>query len=417
MSSSASLKAAFAFAGNSDWARAVPAAREALASDPDNANAHALLALALVHLEQPREAVEAGRRAVALEPESSFAHYALGRALFEHDDAPGAERAARESLRLEPDAAGYQLLAQTFLQRSQWQNALDAATRGLEIEPEHKGCASLRARALLHMGRSEEADAAVRDSLAHDPENADAHANRGWLLLRQSKPEEALESFRAALRIDPTFAWAREGIIEALKARKGVYRVFLRYSFWMGSLSPRARWIVIIGLFVMARIARSALRENPELLPILGPALGLYFVFVLGTWIAGPLSNLLLRFHSFGRLALGRDEVMASNLIAGCLVLALVGGLMLAITGSNAWLVVAASSALLLIPIGGAFSGYGTRAWRPLLAGLVVIAACAATAMMLAFVRFDLAVFPLIGQFLGSFLFGWFANYLVIKYR
>jgi tetratricopeptide (TPR) repeat protein len=417
MPSSSSVHAAFAFAKNSDWARTVPAAREALAADPDNANVHALLAIALAHIEQPREAVDAARRAVALDPESSFAHYALGRALFDNDDAEGAERSAREALRLDPDAAGYTLLAQTFLQRSRWQEALDAATRGLEIEPDHQGCASLRARALLHMGRSEEADAVVRDSLAHDPENADAHANRGWLLLRQSKPEEALESFRSALRIDPTFVWAREGIIEALKARKGVYRLFLRYSFWMGSLTPRARWIVIIGLFVLARAVRGALKENPEAMPVLGPLVGLYVLFVLGTWIAGPLSNLLLRFDPFGRLALGRDQIMASNLIAGCLVLALFGGVMLAITGADAWIVVAASSALLMMPIGGAFSGYGTRAWRPLFTGLIVIAACAATAMVLAFTRFDLAVFPLLGQFLGSFVFAWVANYLVIKYQ
>jgi tetratricopeptide (TPR) repeat protein len=415
--SSSPLQAVFAFVGNHDWARAVPAAREALAADPENATAHALLSLALANLEQPREAVEAARRAVALEPEASLTHYALGRALFESDDAAGAERAARESLRLDPDAAGYMLLAQTFLQRRRWQDAVDATTRGLEIEPEHAGCANIRARALLHLGRDEEVNAAVRDSLARNPEDADAHANRGWLLLRQSKPEQALESFRDALRIDPTFAWARSGIIEALKARKGFYRLFLRYSFWMGSLSPRARWFVIIGLFVLARIARAAMRENPELLPILGPVLGLYVLFVLTTWIAGPLSNLLLRFDRFGRLVLSRHEVIASNLFVGCVALAVVGGLMLAITGANAWLVVAASSALLLIPIGGAFSGYGTRAWRPLLAGLIVIASCAAAAMALAFVRFDLAVFPLIGQFIGSFLFGWIANYLITKYQ
>jgi hypothetical protein len=185
----------------------------------------------------------------------------------------------------------------------------------------------------------------------------------------------------------------------------------------MSTLSGRARWFVIIGMFVLARIARATLREHPEWLPVLGPLLGLYFLFVLATWIAGPLSNLLLRLDPFGRLALSRDEVIASNLIAGCLVLAVFAGLMLVITGANAWLVVAASSTLLLLPIGGAFQGYDTRAWRPLLAGLVIIATCAAAAMVLAFVRFDLVVFPLLGQMLGSFLFGWIANYLVIKYQ
>jgi Tfp pilus assembly protein PilF len=414
---SSSLEAALAFASNNDWARAVPAAREALASDPENAQAHALLALGLTHLDQPRDAVDAARRAVTLDPDSAFAHHVHGLALLDRDDVPGAERAARESLRLDPDADAYALLAQVLVRRRQWQEALDAAMRGLQIDPEHAASANLRAVALGQLGRAGEAEAALNKALAIDPDNAHSHAHRGWQLLRQSNPEQALESFRDALRLDPTLDWARAGIVEALKARRGFYRLFLRYTFWMSSLTGRARWFVIIGMFVLARIVRATLREHPEWLPVLGPLLGLYFLFVLATWIAGPLSNLLLRLDPFGRLALSRDEVIASNLIAGCLLLAVVAGLMLVITGSNAWLVVAASSALLLLPIGGAFQGYGTRAWRPLLAGLVIIATCAAAAMVLAFVRFDLAVFPLLGQVLGSFLFGWIANYLVIKYQ
>jgi tetratricopeptide (TPR) repeat protein len=415
--SSSHLEAAFAFASHNDWARSVPAARQALAHDPENARAHALLALGLTQLEQTREAIDAARRAVGLDPELPFAHYVLGRALLENDEAPAAERAVRESLRLDPDADGYSLLARTLARQRQWQDALDAATHGLELDPDHSGCANMRATALGQLGRAEEAASAVSDSLALDPDNAYSHANRGWLLLRQSNPEQALESFREALRLEPTLDWAREGIIEALKARKGLYRLFLRYSFWMASLTPRARWFVIIGLFVLARIARATLRENPELLPILGPALGVYFLFVLATWIAGPLSNLLLRFDRFGRLALRPHEMMASNLIAGCLALAFAAGIVFVISNANAWLVVAASSALLLMPIGGAFAGHGTRAWIPLRAGLIVLAACAAAAMVLAFANFSLAVFPLIGQLLGSFLFAWIANYLIIKYQ
>jgi tetratricopeptide (TPR) repeat protein len=415
--SSSSLEAAFAFASNSDWARAVPAAREALAADPQNAHAHALLALALSNLEQPRDAVEAARRAVALDPELAFAHYVLGHALFDYDDVSGAERAAREALRLDPDAQSYSLLAQVLARRSQWQEALEAAERGLEIDPENTSCANLRALALSHLGRGGEAEAALRETLALDPDDARAHANRGWMLLRQGNPDQALESFRDALRLDPTSDWARSGIVEALKARKGVYRLFLYYSLWMGSLTGRARWMVIIGLFVGARIVRETMRSNPGLMPILGPVLGLYVLFVIGTWISGPLSNLLLRLNPFGRLALSHDEVLASNLIGVCIALTLVSGLLFAVTNTSAWLVTAASSALLLMPIGGAFRGHGTRAWRPLLIGLLVLATFAVAAIGLSFAGSDLAVGALIALVLGAFIYGWTANFLVMKFR
>jgi Tfp pilus assembly protein PilF len=415
--SSSSLETAFAFATHNDWARAVPAARQALASDPENAQAHALLALGLTHLEQPRDAVEAARRAVALDPDLAFAQYVLGLALLDHDDVSGAERAAREALRLDPDADSYALLAQVLVRRRHWQDALDAATRGLEIDPEHAGCANLRALALGQLGRAGEAEAALDETLALDPDNAHSHANRGWQLLRESNHEQALESFREALRLDPTSDWARSGIKEALKARKGLYRVFLRYTLWMGTLTGRARWFVIIGLFGLARIARATMRQNPEWTPVIGPLLGLYVLFVLATWISEPLSNLLLRLDPFGRLALTHDEVMASNLIGGSLLLTLVAVLLYAITGTDAWLIVALSSALLLIPIGGAFGGYGTRAWRPLLAGLVILTICAAAAMVLAFVGSSLVLVPIIAQLLGLFLFGWGANYFIIRYH
>ena len=105
------LDAAFTFASHDDWPRVVSAARDALASDPDEPSAHALLALGLAHLGQSREAVEAGRRAVARDPEMAFAHYAHAWALLEDDDSTRAERAAREALRLQPGANEYGLLA------------------------------------------------------------------------------------------------------------------------------------------------------------------------------------------------------------------------------------------------------------------------------------------------------------------
>jgi tetratricopeptide (TPR) repeat protein len=413
---SSPLEAAFAFASHNDWARVVPAARQALAHDPQSAHAHALLALGLSQLEQAREAVDAARRAVALDPELAFAHFVLGRALLAYDDAPAAERAARESLRLDPDADGYSLLAQALARRHQWLGALDAANRGLELDPEHAGSANIRVLALGQLGRAEEADAAVSGTLALDPDNTYAHANRGLLLLRQSKPEEALESFREALRLDPTNDMARAGIVEALKARKGLYRVFLRYSFWVGSLTAGGRWAVIIGMFVLARIGRVALRANPELLPVLGPLLGLYFLFVLATWIGDPLSNLLLRLDPFGRLALTRDELIASNLVGGCLALTVVAVLMLVLTLAPGWFFLGVCSVFMLIPIGGAFKGAGTRAWRPLLAGLVVLATLAAATIVLGFAESELVVWTLLGLIFGSIAYGWIANYLVIKY-
>ena len=159
------MDAALVFAQQGDWRRVVPAARQAIAADPENATAHALLALGLSHLEEGG-AVDAGRRAVALEPELSFAQYAFGWALLDSGDVDAAERAAREALRLSPDGDEHALLAQVHLKRRQWKDAVETAERGLQTSPEHPGCANVRAVALANLGRSEEAMVGVHDMLA-----------------------------------------------------------------------------------------------------------------------------------------------------------------------------------------------------------------------------------------------------------
>lgn len=409
-------EAVFHYASAGDWARVVPSARESLASDPEDAVVLSMLALGLANLDEPAPAVEAAKRAVGVDPELGLAHYALGRALLAHDDVPGAERAARESLRLDADSDAYALLSQVFARRRRWSEALEAADQGLELDPEHVSCTNLRALALSGLGKKAEAAGVARESIAIDPDDAGSHATHGWVLMRQQKYAEALESFRTALRLDATLESARAGIIEALKARNGVYRLLLRYAMWIGNLDARTRWFVLMGLFFGARIARSVLRENPSLWPLLGPALALYGVFALSTWLADPLSNLLLRLNPFGRLVLNKSETLAANLVGGCLATVVIAALLAVLTSVTGFFVVAAVAFLLLIPISGAFGGYSTRAWGTLRGALIVLAALGAVTIGLAFASPTLALWPLIALAVGSFAFSWGANYFIIKY-
>jgi len=410
------LEAALAFASHADWPRVVSAARQALSNEPDDALAHALLALALAHLEQGKDAVDAGRRAVALAPELSFAHYALGWALLERAELNAAERSAQEALRLEPDSHGYALLAQIYVRRKRWAEAIKAAEQGLQIEPEHPGCANLRALSLGALGRTDVAAALVNDVLALDPDDAFGLTNRGWLMLRQSRPQEALESFREALRLDPTLDWARTGIVEALKARSALYRFVLRYELWVASLTSRAQWFLILGLFFGGRVVRALLRSNPGLWPVLGPLMALYIFVVFGSWIANPLSNLLLRLNPFGRLALNRAETVASNVVGGCLVAAVIGVAAYAMTSNAGWIVLAIVSAFLLIPVGGTARAHGSRAFRPLLVAAALLGACGIASALLVFSRMGIGDL-LFGVFLlGTVVYGWGANILFTRY-
>jgi tetratricopeptide (TPR) repeat protein len=294
-----------------------------------------------------------------------FAHYANGHVHLARNDLKQARAAAEEAIRLDPsDADNFGLLAAVEINAERPRAALEAAERGLALDPEHVRCTNLRSMALVKLGRREEASATLDAALARDPENAATHANRGWALLHAGSPVPAMEHFREALRIEPDMDWARAGIVEALKARNFIYRWMLAYFLWMSRLSGRARWGVILGLYFGYRFMDSVAENNPDLAPWLRPLLTAYIVFALLTWVADPLFNLMLRLSRFGRLALSRHQIVASNWILLCLVSATVCLAIALLTDSGVAILGAMLCGAMSIPVAGTFArppGTGRR--------------------------------------------------------
>jgi tetratricopeptide (TPR) repeat protein len=296
--------------------------RRVLGEMPQDAGAHALLALCLVEQEKYDDAQAEAEQAIVAEPDSAYVHYCRSVVMEKRKRFKEAEASAREAIGLEPMDADYHArLAATLFQQEKWQATLDAALEGLSYDAENEACNHLRTMALTKLGRQNEAVASVDALLQRAPDDAYAHTNKGWALLHQRKPREALEHFREALRIDATNEYAQAGIVEALKARNPVYRWMLAYFLWMARLPGRARWGVIIGGYIGYRFLFSVARESPEWAPWVTPLIVLYLVFAILTWFAVPLFNLLLRFNKFGWYALSRDKRVASNWFGGCVAL------------------------------------------------------------------------------------------------
>ena len=109
---------------------AEPEFRQALATDPQDAYAHALLGLTLANREQFKEATEEAQQAIHLAPDFSFAHYALAHVWHERNHNEEALTAVNEALRLDPEDADYcALLSQIHLDLKQWAPGLAAAER------------------------------------------------------------------------------------------------------------------------------------------------------------------------------------------------------------------------------------------------------------------------------------------------
>lgn len=286
----------------------------ALAQQPDNPEALALLALSRLEQGKKEPALEAARSAVGLAPEEPFFHSVHAHVLRDLDRPDDAFIAVQEALRLDPaEANHFSLLASIELYRNRWPAALEAAERALALNPEHVGAANLRAMALVRLGRKAEAMESVDYALDRAPEDAFSHANQGWNLLHRNEPRRAQEHFREALRLDPELDYAREGMLEALKARNPIYRGMLAYFLWLGRQTSRFQWAFIIGIFFGGRAARMASEAQPELNWLWWPLLGLFYLFVYLSWTAHPMFNLLLRFDRFGRHVLSPDQRLGSN--------------------------------------------------------------------------------------------------------
>lgn len=344
--------------------------RQILLADPNHSEAHALLGLCLSEQEKFQEATGEAKQAVHLGPDIAFNHYALAAILHERNRIDEALAAGQEALRLDPRSADILcLIGSIHLSRKDWAQALQAAEEGLECNAEHVGCTNLRAMALVKLGRKNEAGATIEEALARSPEDDVSHANMGWTLLEKGDPKKALEHFREALRLNPQSEFARLGIIEAMKARYFIYGLMLKYFLWMSKLSDKAQWAVIIGFFVGNRILRTLARSSPDLAPWIMPVLVLYMAFALMTWIADPLFNLLLRLNRFGRLALSREQIMASNFLALTLIAALGSLGWWIVSGDDRALGGAMAFGFLLIPVAGVF--HCSPGWPRITMGVV----------------------------------------------
>lgn len=408
--------------------------REALLADPDDARSHALLSYVLYLQDREAEALQEAEAAIGLAPNDPSNHYYRALVLLSLGRLDAAMLAAREAVRLDPEWAQYRaIVSRIHLRKKAWKKALRAAEEGLRLDPENVSCINLRALALIGLGQKDEADRALASALARDPENATTHASQGWALLNRGDHEGALVHFRESLRLNPLSDWARQGIVEALKARSVVYRLILRYFLWMSRLTSEDQMGVVGILSGVKTALRVAARAFPPLYIVVLPLFLLYFIFAMLTWTARPLFALVLRLDRFGRLALPREEIVASNWVGACLLVGLAGVILGPVSGVAFWLlfeniqtagfialaflILAVAALAMIVPVAGVFRcrrGVG-RVFLAVYTILLALAGLVAFALaLIGPVGLALAVVPAIVFGVGWLAYSWIASLVIL---
>ncbi len=296
--------------------------RKALAQDPEDFYAHAYMGFCQYHLDNHDQALMSAQKAITLLPDHPFGHYVSGLIKLHLDNYKEAKSSFQEAIRLNPSEAEFHgILGRLYLETEQYASGLEHANKGLALDPQNMTCKNCRAGALTRLGRMDEAQRTIEGALKDDPENDHTFANLGWTCLHQGQHKKALEHFKEALRLNPDNEMARNGMINALKAKFLIYKLLLMFYLWMSRLNPKVRTGIIVGAVVLMRVLRTATRQVPDLKPFIAPVIFLYLGFVYLTWTGNHFFNTMLRFNKFGRCVLNARERRASNCYA-CLILA-----------------------------------------------------------------------------------------------
>lgn len=396
--------------------------RHTLAISPDDAIPHALLAHTLVRLERADEALTEAKTAITCAPDRDYPHYVHAVALGALGREEEALRAIRSALSISPEDADYYAFeGSLYLGMKVWRRALASAERGLQCDPEHVGCLNVRGQALVGLGRRDEGRASLETALTQDPEHASTHARLGWASLDAGNTDEAFGHFREALRIDPMYGWARAGIVEALKARNPLYRLLLRYFLWMSRLTDQEQWEVVGAIATARMMLRATASAFFPLYLLVLPLDFLFFCFRILTWIARPLFALTVRFNKLGRHALPKEDIVASNWIAICLITTVLSGMLGLALQTWAFLVPVVVSLMMIVPLSGVFQaprGWG-RISLSLYTGLLGLSGLAAFVLALIGtpISVGLGVIPCALFLLGWSSFFWIAWLVLIFSR
>jgi tetratricopeptide (TPR) repeat protein len=373
-----------------------------------------LLAEVSLQLDKNEAAKRAVDRAIALEPNSSGLFYLKSRVCLAYNDYRGAEYYAGQAINLDPlDAANFALLAAIQLARKQFDSALYSADKALELDPENLLALNTRSNALIKLKRPQESFQTIEGALRHDPSSFYTHANYGWSLLENGDYKSARKHFKEALYNNPNYEYAQSGMSEAIKAGNPIYRLFLKYAFFMQNLTSRNQWSVIIGFFIITRALRAVAQNNEMLKPYLLPVVLLLSLVAFSTWIIEPVGNLYLSLDPYGKYLLSKQEKLSSKFVAACFALFVAGLTFFAITGLEKYLLVAAFGFLMMLPVSHIFTPAKFK--HTFLIYNVIMCAAGLGAIAITFAGG--ALFNMFTTLfaLGFFTFQLAANYFIIK--
>ena len=193
------------------------------------------------------------QKALALDPDLAEAHLSLGIALCGEFDWPGVERAFNRALELNPKLAlAYDQIGFLRVIFGRFDEAVASSKKAIELDPLSPLLGNDLAWWFYAGRRYDETIAQARTVLAMDANYAMGHAVLGWSLLRKGDMAGAISEFERGKSLDPQPYWdAVLGYTHGTKGERAKAEQILRDLEELAKkryVSPTMRMLVYLGL-------------------------------------------------------------------------------------------------------------------------------------------------------------------------
>jgi tetratricopeptide (TPR) repeat protein len=179
-------------------------ARSYLASEPNSADGHYLLAYILFRRADPRASLAEYAEASKLRDPTALDLAAMGSDAFLLEDYPAADRWFTQSVEKDAgNATTWYQLGRTRYNEKHFGEAAQAFTRCLILEPANAKAQDYLGLSYEHLGKIEDALSAYRAAVALGAGGFEPYLDLGTLLVESGRPQEALEPLSHAVETAP----------------------------------------------------------------------------------------------------------------------------------------------------------------------------------------------------------------------
>lgn len=161
-------------------------------------------------------ALESYRLALHMDPDDTITCFNYSRALVAQGKYQAARRVLEDAVEVDPeDEETWIALGEVYEDLSDWNKALDAYERALDLVPDSLEARCLVGHCCLMLGRLDQAEWEYRQVIQDEPADGDAWAGLGEVLIAQERYHEALVACNRALEVEPTSPYALSGYVSA----------------------------------------------------------------------------------------------------------------------------------------------------------------------------------------------------------